>query len=598
MESYCLISAKSLPSGSSVTFKNTSYFSRNGQNVDFPTPSRILAESAIQAPSFQDCEERPPVYFKELGLVVKFGKEPKVNIAEAQCLWALKQVVPHVPVPEVYGWTQDTKYTYLFIEFVHAELRTLQQEPDDRFPGHVNRGPLTDVVFTGGNLPPAGPFFSVTAFHDWLSSMLTKDKGQHWLGIDPSDIPDPYRQGLPDDSSVVFTHPDLHPSNIIVFTESPPRIVAIIDWQQSGWYPDYWEFCKAEYTAEPRSEWVTEYIPRFVDEPKCVEAFELYSRAFGPSICSNLLQRSRELLPSTVRLEEDGERRAQLKGNVAGGGGANIFRAKPLTNPAIFFASQTHKPNFKLLLAYSLYLIRMERLPQEVVARIAGYLSRIHEGKLIRPSLATLSGSWQYAIEALTFQSLQLTSDHLEVFVAALANGRTRRRFLRSLCLDIILPRYSDEDCARYETADDRAANNHVFSHHLSALLQELSQWPGGGKLNLCIDMHSPMDGAHRGPDRFDHARILRRRRTERGGSGGTGPIDAHAQRRGGARRRGLRVPLSPAGRGHAPPADGPRAPARPHAVASERLPRGDAAAGQGGVALLVPGARRDERLG
>ncbi|KAK8139141.1 hypothetical protein PG984_002521 [Apiospora sp. TS-2023a] len=147
----------------------------------------------------------------------------------------------------------------------------------------------------------------------------------------------------------------------------------------------------------------------------------------------------------------------------------------------------------------------MERLPQEVVARIAGYLPRIHEGKLIRPALATLSGSWQYAIEALTFQSLQLTSDHLEVFFAAFANGRTRRRFLRSLCLDIILPRYSDEDCARYETADDRAANNHVFSHHLSALLQELSQWPAGGKLNLCIDMHSPMDGAHRGPDRFDN---------------------------------------------------------------------------------------------
>lgn len=130
--------------------------------MDFPTPSRILAESAVQAPSFQDCEERPPVYFEELGLVVKYGKEPKVNIAEAQCLWALKQVMPHIPVPEIYGWTQDTKYTYLFIEFVHgdtlekiwdslpqseriqlcgqlrsilAELRTLQQEPDDRFLG-------------------------------------------------------------------------------------------------------------------------------------------------------------------------------------------------------------------------------------------------------------------------------------------------------------------------------------------------------------------------------------------------------------------------------------------------------------------------------
>ncbi|KAK8106822.1 uncharacterized protein PG998_008835, partial [Apiospora kogelbergensis] len=278
-----LISAKSLPSGSSVTFKTTSYFSRSGRNVDLPTPSRILAESAIQAPSCQHCRERPPVYFEELGLVFKYGKAPRVNIAEAQCLWALKQVVPHIPAPEVYGWTQYTEYTYLFIEFVHGVTLenvwdSLPQSERIQLCGqlrsilaelrHINRGPLTDVVVAGGNFSPAGPFSSVAEFHDWLSWMLVKDKGQHWPGIDPKDIPDPYRQGLPDDSPVVFTRADLHPSNIMVSAEYPHRIVAIIDWQQSGWYPDYWGLCKAEYTAEPRSKWVTEYIPRFVDGPE------------------------------------------------------------------------------------------------------------------------------------------------------------------------------------------------------------------------------------------------------------------------------------------------------------------------------------------
>lgn len=57
--------------------------------------------------------------------------------------------------------------------------------------------------------------------------------------------------------------------------------MAIVDWQQSGWYPDYWEFCKAEYAAEPRSSWVTEYVPRILEEPDCVETFEFYSKAYG-----------------------------------------------------------------------------------------------------------------------------------------------------------------------------------------------------------------------------------------------------------------------------------------------------------------------------
>lgn len=146
----------------------------------------------------------------------------------------------------------------------------------------------------------------------------------------------------------------------------------------------------------------------------------------------------------------------------------------------------------------------MERLPQEIVDKIAGHLLDRHEGKRILPVLATLSRSWQHAIELFTFQSLHVTSDELEDFYAAFVGRKTRRRFLRDLHLDIVLPRYNDEDCAKYETAHDRAANNDIFSHQVSAFLQKLSQWPAGGRLNLVIGMYSPMDGVHRGPDKFD----------------------------------------------------------------------------------------------
>ena len=52
-----------------------------------------------------------------------------------------------------------------------------------------------------------------------------------------------YKDTLPDmlprADSCVFTHGDLTPRNIMVMDG---QIVAVIDWEDSGWFPDYWEF--------------------------------------------------------------------------------------------------------------------------------------------------------------------------------------------------------------------------------------------------------------------------------------------------------------------------------------------------------------------
>ena len=43
------------------------------------------------------------------------------------------------------------------------------------------------------------------------------------------------------------------------------RVLAIIDWCQSGWLPSYWEYNKACWTGDTRAEWATKYIPLFLD---------------------------------------------------------------------------------------------------------------------------------------------------------------------------------------------------------------------------------------------------------------------------------------------------------------------------------------------
>lgn len=48
-----------------------------------------------------------------------------------------------------------------------------------------------------------------------------------------------------DDTPVIFTHGNLHPQNMLISTGPNPQVVSILDWSQAGWYPAYWEFCKA-----------------------------------------------------------------------------------------------------------------------------------------------------------------------------------------------------------------------------------------------------------------------------------------------------------------------------------------------------------------
>jgi hypothetical protein len=134
-------------------------------------------------------------------------------------------------------------------------------------------------VFTDNTKPAAGPFASVKEFHDWLSSLAKLGMEIHWP--DPSMIPVFPRNSLPDDSPITFTHADLHPCNVLVSAGEPCRVVAIIDWHQSGWYPDYWEYCKTVFTAEPGGEWETVYVPSILGVAKCYDAWAYYPRSLG-----------------------------------------------------------------------------------------------------------------------------------------------------------------------------------------------------------------------------------------------------------------------------------------------------------------------------
>ncbi|KAJ5562878.1 hypothetical protein N7535_002676 [Penicillium sp. DV-2018c] len=278
-----------------MNFLDSSYFKEPGKSL--PTPAQVRALS-------KDVHLRPrpqPVIFEDSGVFVKFG--PYVTTAEGQCLRMLKQAFgDELPVPEIYGWRVDEEnYVFLYMEIIQGQtlldswdeldsleksslcnqlcqmincLRQLEQDPSDQYIGSLHHQRLYDYVFRF--YPTAGPFSSVKEFNDWFSALP-----QSWLPPEKK-FDDPYRSWLPDSEDIKFSHGDLHRGNIMISSDKPVRIVAIVDWGHAGWYPGYWEYCKALYTCDYEGEWRREWVDKFLS-PRFDEflVFSEYTMAMG-----------------------------------------------------------------------------------------------------------------------------------------------------------------------------------------------------------------------------------------------------------------------------------------------------------------------------
>ncbi|KAI4930899.1 uncharacterized protein J4E92_004733 [Alternaria infectoria] len=121
------------------------------------------------------------------------------------------------------------------------ELRSLPPAP---YIGSVDEGPVTDNMLEWST-SCRGPFKNVGDFNTTIiDAFIAKSKGQ--VG--------PYIRGMVNahKHGIVFTHGDLRPDNIIV---KDGRVAAVIDWEMSGWYPEYWEFAKAFYIEWFVNDW-------------------------------------------------------------------------------------------------------------------------------------------------------------------------------------------------------------------------------------------------------------------------------------------------------------------------------------------------------
>ncbi|KAM0666490.1 hypothetical protein MY8738_005680 [Beauveria namnaoensis] len=101
-------------------------------------------------------------------------------------------------------------------------------------PNYIGRCSGTGVRDTRARMTYDGPVCKdETEFNEYLISSLFPPI--------PSVLKSSFRDHLRTGHRIVFTHGDLAPRNIMM---QDGKISGIVDWEESGWYPEYWELIK------------------------------------------------------------------------------------------------------------------------------------------------------------------------------------------------------------------------------------------------------------------------------------------------------------------------------------------------------------------
>lgn len=246
---------------------------------DNQPPSTIALESTRQYPAittdvlsqFQKLSEAPGLFKVDAGTVLKTGDATRM--AEAAALRYIRKNTT-IPVPEVYdAYMRADKPDCgaILMEFIEGDTLTDAWADMDRaqkdsiiaqlkgyvdqlraikgdFIGSVDGTHCEDQIFSDDS-GAYGPFKTDDEFREGCIAAMYACRRNNW-----SETVAGFIRALPP-GEIVLTHNDLHPRNIIV---KDGKVVAIIDWELSGFYPEYWEYVKAWYRTNIKELWVQE----------------------------------------------------------------------------------------------------------------------------------------------------------------------------------------------------------------------------------------------------------------------------------------------------------------------------------------------------
>lgn len=199
-----------------------------------------------------------------------------------------------VPVPKVHDHFVDpeTQKRYIIMDYVpgtdlekllpsltSVEKRTvskrirnaideLRRIPAQGYFGNLTHTPYTEGVLSTPDDNPviSGPFESQEQMNDGILMRLGQKESPHYIRL---------LQGMIDRTlkghKIVFAHGDLQPKNIMVERNgscedgSSDFKITLIDWNLSGWYPEFWDFCNSTLYCQFKPNWL-ELVPDILDQ--------------------------------------------------------------------------------------------------------------------------------------------------------------------------------------------------------------------------------------------------------------------------------------------------------------------------------------------
>jgi aminoglycoside phosphotransferase len=243
---------------------STSPFLLPFKKMTLPTPEEVEASSEIFVEGWR--YRRRVVGLEDC--IVKYGTH--VYLSEVDSLSFVSSNTT-IPSPKYLGSYSYADKTYLFmsrlpgkplshtlstlsqdelniitseLKMMMDELRSLRinQFETSYFIGSLNGGPCRDNLFSSG-YESKGPFSTEAKMYDniierWNNTIvqprLTNPEMQFQRRL--------YAEIS--GTELRFTHGDLSPGNILI---ENGHVSGIVDWEQSGWYPAYWEYIKTMY---------------------------------------------------------------------------------------------------------------------------------------------------------------------------------------------------------------------------------------------------------------------------------------------------------------------------------------------------------------
>ena len=217
-------------------------------------------------------------------IAVKFSRNERSAVTEYQSLSYLEKHLPSFPAPKPHGVVRLGKFYLLFTAFIPGhnlekvwpqlskiEKRNISSQLETLFLTLRSLLPFPDNTPLGG-VEGDGCMDLRTAIRFNSEPIMNSRQFEDFVFAGSKTASPMYtrllRSLMPNSpAKTVFTHGDLRPANIIVCQEGgdengPWRIAAVIDWETSGFYPEYWECVKATNILGPRDQfdWY-EYLP-------------------------------------------------------------------------------------------------------------------------------------------------------------------------------------------------------------------------------------------------------------------------------------------------------------------------------------------------